>query len=88
MKNLETLEDDELEALGLEIFHLGSPCPFLEAESCSIYEDRPLSCREFLVTSDKHLCPNPTPSTIERVSIPAHPLDALARTFPPLCGRP
>lgn len=25
---------------------VGSPCPFLVAEECSIYEDRPLSCRK------------------------------------------
>ena len=25
---------------------VGSPCPFLVADECSIYEDRPLSCRK------------------------------------------
>jgi uncharacterized protein len=26
--------------------HAGTPCPFLEGGACSIYDDRPLSCRK------------------------------------------
>jgi Fe-S-cluster containining protein len=37
-------------------FALQIACPFLEKESCSIYEDRPVICREYLVTSDPALC--------------------------------
>ena len=36
---------------GLEYFRQGIPCPFLEDEACSIYPDRPVTCREFLVTT-------------------------------------
>lgn len=32
------------------------PCPFLEAESCSIYEERPVVCREYLVTTPPSGC--------------------------------
>ena len=32
---------------GLAYLRLGIPCPFLEDESCSIYEDRPLVCRDY-----------------------------------------
>jgi Fe-S-cluster containining protein len=35
------------------------PCPFLEDESCSIHPDRPLVCREYLVTSPAELCAGP-----------------------------
>ena len=31
-------------------------CPFLEAGSCSIYEDRPITCREYLVVSPPAYC--------------------------------
>ncbi len=37
-------------------FRLGIPCPFLEQESCSIHADRPLACREYLVTSPASCC--------------------------------
>lgn len=45
--------------LGLDYFYLGIACPFLENESCSIHLDRPLSCREYLVTSSPERCSTP-----------------------------
>ena len=44
-------------------------CPFLEDESCSIYESRPLICREYLVTSPAKNCANPRPANIEKIPI-------------------
>ncbi len=41
---------------GLAYFRQGVACPFLEAESCSIHKDRPLVCREYLVTSPPEGC--------------------------------
>ncbi|HKU94287.1 MAG TPA: YkgJ family cysteine cluster protein, partial [Vineibacter sp.] len=49
----------ERQRLGLEYFALGIACPFLENESCSIHLDRPLSCREYLVTSPAERCSTP-----------------------------
>jgi Fe-S-cluster containining protein len=37
-------------------FRLGIPCPFLEHDSCSIHPERPLVCREYLVTSEPERC--------------------------------
>lgn len=62
---------------GLAVFRVGVPCPFLENESCGIYPDRPLACREFLVTSPAENCRHPGPDNIERVPLPA----ALSETF-------
>jgi Fe-S-cluster containining protein len=45
--------------LAVDYFHLGIACPFLEDESCSIHPDRPLACREFLVTSPAEYCARP-----------------------------
>ena len=39
--------------MSVAYFALGVPCPFLEEESCSIHPDRPLVCREYLVTSPR-----------------------------------
>ena len=39
-----------------EYFEYGVACPFLEDESCSIHEHRPITCREYLVTSPPELC--------------------------------
>jgi len=56
--------------IGEEYFRLSLPCPFLEEESCSIYPHRPLTCREYLVTSPAENCREPCPDTIEKVPLP------------------
>jgi Fe-S-cluster containining protein len=58
------------QALGLTYFALGIACPFLEDESCSIHLDRPLSCREYLVTSPATFCADPSKGQIEPLSVP------------------
>ncbi|WP_247648405.1 YkgJ family cysteine cluster protein [Pseudodesulfovibrio sp. zrk46] len=37
-------------------WELSIPCPFLEDESCSIHPDRPVACRQYLVTSAPSKC--------------------------------
>ncbi|MBM3748571.1 MAG: YkgJ family cysteine cluster protein, partial [Acidobacteria bacterium] len=56
--------------IGEEYIRLALPCPFLEAESCSIYPHRPLACREYLVTSSAEGCRTPGPETIRKVPLP------------------
>ncbi|MEX2176530.1 MAG: YkgJ family cysteine cluster protein [Pirellulaceae bacterium] len=57
--------------IGLEYFRQGIACPFLEDESCSIHPDRPMACREYLVTSPAENCSNPTPQSVEWLPLPA-----------------
>lgn len=57
-------------ALSVAYFALGVPCPFLEDESCSIHPDRPLVCREYLVTSPAELCAGPTQEGVTPVPVP------------------
>jgi Fe-S-cluster containining protein len=59
--------------LGLDYFRLGLPCPFLEDEACSVYEERPLICRQFLALSDPVHCQAPSPDTVRTVTLPARP---------------
>lgn len=65
--------------LSAAYFALGVPCPFLEDESCSIHPERPLVCREYLVTSPAELCAGPrqegvTPVPVPKVSLAARGL--------------
>jgi Fe-S-cluster containining protein len=62
---------DQRRELGLEYFRAGVPCPFLENECCSIHERRPLSCREYLVSSPAENCKHPSAETIAMVPVPA-----------------
>ena len=59
--------------LVMEYFYEGVPCPFLEDESCSIHPDRPLACREYLVTSDPAHCARPTAETIRQMRMKIKP---------------
>lgn len=60
-------------ALVMEYFGEGIPCPFLENESCSIHQNRPVACREYLVTSPAENCSNPTPANIKMVELAIKP---------------
>lgn len=62
--------------IGMRYFRQGIACPFLEEESCSIHSDRPLSCRQYLVTSPARACLSPSPATIETVTLPVKPSQA------------
>lgn len=54
----------------LAYFALGIACPFLEDETCSIHPDRPLICREYLVTSPAAACSTPDQSGVTPVAVP------------------
>ena len=56
--------------LAIEYFHAGVPCPFLEDENCGIHPMRPLSCREYLVTSAPALCADPAAHAVAGVRLP------------------
>lgn len=61
-------------------FRLGLACPFLEDESCSIYADRPLACREYLVTSPPEGCGGFGNVPVEKVPMPNSLLNRLLAT--------
>ena len=75
----ETWTDEVFLSLATRYFELQIPCPFLEEESCSIHPQRPVTCREYLVTSPAENCSHPTPETIERVHLPVRIFNAIAR---------
>jgi Fe-S-cluster containining protein len=56
--------------LSVAYFAQRIPCPFLEDESCSIHPERPLVCREYLVTSPAELCAGPAQEGVTPVAVP------------------
>ena len=62
--------NEDITALAADYFRHVIACPFLEDELCTIYKDRPLACREYLVTSPVANCDNPGRDGIERVPLP------------------
>jgi len=66
-------------SIAMSYFRLGIACPFLEDEACSIHPDRPVKCREYLVTSPAEHCRQPTVDTIKMVDLPFPIWTAMAR---------
>jgi Fe-S-cluster containining protein len=64
-----TASPETQEKVVMEYFHEGVSCPFLEDQSCSIHQDRPLACREYLVTSPAENCSRPTAVGIKMVNL-------------------
>jgi Fe-S-cluster containining protein len=71
--------DEAYTAMARNYFRQGIPCPFLEEEACSIYEERPITCREYLVTSPPELCASPDSKGVRRVRLPLRVFNAVAR---------
>jgi Fe-S-cluster containining protein len=79
LEHPERFPDRDLHELGLDYFRQGIACPFLEEESCSIYDERPIACREYLVTSPAAHCARPTAETVRIVPLAGKASTALSR---------
>ncbi|WP_428671759.1 YkgJ family cysteine cluster protein [Reyranella sp.] len=58
-------------------FKLGIACPFLEDEACSTHPDRPMACREHLVSSPPENCRTPRPDNADKLALDAYMLPTL-----------
>ena len=67
---IDTLSQTDVDSMAIRYFRIQVPCPFLDGTSCLIYEQRPLACREYLVTSARERCDRFGEETVERVPLP------------------
>jgi len=79
LRTREQWTDAESKNIQVQYFLQGIACPFLEEETCSIYRDRPATCRQFLVTSPAEFCSRPTNEDVRLVKLPFRVMSALAR---------
>jgi Fe-S-cluster containining protein len=77
-KKLEDPDDPLLCKAEEEYFFSRIPCPFLENESCGIYESRPSRCREYLVFTPPENCADPYRRKIGRLPVSMRMNEALA----------
>lgn len=82
------LSDEDMEQTNRDYYALRLPCPFLDNEICSIYEDRPAACRELLVTSPAELCQDIARNPVRPVSVPVRMSTVLAMLWADLTGGP
>ncbi|GGE18089.1 hypothetical protein GCM10011529_25770 [Polymorphobacter glacialis] len=73
------LNAHDRDAYGRSYFRMAVACPFLDDENCTIHPDRPLACREYLVTSPAIFCSDPAENTIRDVPLAGHASAALTR---------
>jgi Fe-S-cluster containining protein len=84
LRGLSGLSYEEFSSLGREYFGHQIDCPLLERERCLIYEERPLACREHLVTSPpEHCAPDSAVSSVIQVMLPYRTSWAVARMTGP-----
>lgn len=82
MEHYPEMTTKERQEIIMEYFYEGVACPFLEDESCSIHPNRPLSCREYLVTSPAENCARPTADTIKQIKFKLRPSLTLLEIVP------
>ena len=81
-------DDDALEPINRDYYDLRMPCPFLEDEICSIYEERPAACRELLVTSPAEWCQDLAKNPVEQIPAPVRIGSALGLLWGELTETP
>ena len=80
------LTDEDSLPIARRYFALGMACPFLVDESCGIHQHRPISCRDYNVTSPAEWCAEPYQHDIAKVPMPLPLSAALARVTEALSG--
>jgi len=82
------ITDDIMEPINLAYYALKLPCPYLENETCSIYEDRPAACRELLVTSPADWCQDMVNKPVRALAVPLRVSTILGLLWSDLTGSP
>lgn len=80
--------DESVRDLARRYFALALACPFLENESCSVWDRRPSVCREYHVTSPAERCSALFADDVERVPMPVRVGDALMKAAQRTAGTP
>lgn len=79
VRRMRQMTDDEYDDLCQRYFAARVACPFLEDESCSIHPERPITCREYLVTNPPEICAELHPVGLRRVRVLLPIFNAFAR---------
>ncbi|CAH1655558.1 conserved hypothetical protein [Hyphomicrobiales bacterium] len=62
---------EEARAVARRYMALRLVCPFLADDACSIYAERPFTCRQYLVVSPPRLCDAPLDEPVKPAPMPA-----------------
>lgn len=73
------MSPEERSKVVVEYFSEKIDCPFLEDESCTIHDTRPLACREYMVTSPAENCWHLSAETVRMVELPVKTADTVRK---------
>lgn len=76
----------DVKALAARYFEAWIDCPFLHEELCTAHAERPLVCRDYVVTSPAELCRSPDRTKIRTVPMPPVLSVPLSRATAALTG--
>jgi len=82
------ITDEMMEPINRAYYSLKLPCPYLEHEACSIYEDRPAACRELLVTSPAEWCQDMVNKPVRAIPVPIRVSTIFGLLWSSLAGGP
>ncbi|MBN2588262.1 MAG: YkgJ family cysteine cluster protein [Sedimentisphaerales bacterium] len=78
-KKSEDLYSMELDQLSRWYSKLNLTCPFLSDNACSIYDKRPIACREHLVTGTNLFCKPSQEEESQKIELPVSILECLGK---------
>lgn len=81
-------EESTLDHVGQWYHERKIPCPFLEKDLCAIYDQRPLACREHLVTTPAQWCHPGLVDRVDKLELQVSVLECLGRVAAQLEGTP
>lgn len=76
----------DVKALAARYFERRIDCPFLHEEACTLHAERPLVCRDYMVTSPADLCASPDRRKVLTVPMPPVLSVPLSRAAAALTG--
>lgn len=76
----------DVKALAARYFEHKIDCPFLHEEACTVHAERPLVCRDYMVTTPAELCASPARKSVRTVPMPPVLSAPLARAAAALTG--
>lgn len=85
-KNTANVSGSEIRSISNWYSTLQQPCPFLRNDSCTIYAERPIVCRDWLVTGTASQCQVSTVDALMPVEMPIKLGDILRRVVGELEG--
>ncbi len=72
-------DEDTLDHVGRWYSSKKRPCPFLEQDLCSLYDQRPLACREHLVTTPPLFCESHSVERVRSLKLPYSMVETLGK---------